>query len=71
MRSSGIKLFFTDEKNSGNLCRQVSNKMKERLLKLKIDGYVQSKDLYEDKNFVVLTSYYLDKSRHNLSGSIF
>jgi uncharacterized protein (UPF0332 family) len=40
--------------------------MKEKLLKLKIDGYLQSRDLYEDKNFVVLTSYYLDKSRHNL-----
>lgn len=40
--------------------------MKEKLLQLKIDGYVQSKDLYEDKNFVVLISYYLDKSRHNL-----
>jgi uncharacterized protein (UPF0332 family) len=40
--------------------------MKERFLKFKIDGYVQSRDLYEDKDFVVLTSYYLDKSRHNL-----
>jgi uncharacterized protein (UPF0332 family) len=40
--------------------------MQERFLKLKIDGYLQSRDLYEDKDFVVLTSYYLDKSRHNL-----
>jgi uncharacterized protein (UPF0332 family) len=37
-----------------------------KFLKLKIDGYVQSRDLYEDKNFAVLTSYYLDKARHNL-----
>lgn len=40
--------------------------MREKLLKLKIDGYVQSKELYEDKNFVILVPYYLDKSRHNL-----
>lgn len=41
-------------------------KMREKLLKLKIDGYVQSKELYEDKNFVILVPLYLDKSRHNL-----
>jgi hypothetical protein len=29
--------------------------MREKLLKLKIDGYVQSKELYEDKNFVILS----------------
>ena len=40
--------------------------MREKLLKLKIDGYVQSRELYEDKNFVLLIPYYLDKSRHNL-----
>lgn len=32
--------------------------MREKLLKLKIDGYVQSKELYEDKNFVILIPYY-------------
>lgn len=40
--------------------------MRDKLLELKIEGYVQSKDLYEDKNFIVLVPYYLDKSRHNL-----
>jgi len=31
-----------------------------------MEGYVQSKDLYEDNNFTVMVPYYLDKSRHNL-----
>jgi hypothetical protein len=39
---------------------------RDKLLELKIEGYVQSKELYEDENFVVLVPYYLDKSRHNL-----
>ena len=40
--------------------------VRDKLLELKMEGYVQSKDLYEDKNFAVLVPYYIDKSRHNL-----
>lgn len=40
--------------------------MKQELLKLKIDGYLKDGDIYEDKNFSVLFSYYIKRARHNL-----
>ena len=40
--------------------------MKRELLKLKIDGYLKDGDIYEDKNFHSLVSYYINKARHNL-----
>lgn len=35
-------------------------------LKVKIEGYLIDKDIYEDKNFSSLVSYYVNKARHNL-----
>lgn len=40
--------------------------MKKELLKLKIDGYLNCGDIYEDKGFFALIPYYITKARHNL-----
>lgn len=40
--------------------------MKKELLKLKMDGYLKDGDIYEDKHFPALVSYYINKARHNL-----